>query len=43
VYVGKDGSRQHLPASALVLPTEALPSEGELDRNLQAITISDGW
>jgi protein LTV1 len=41
VYVGKDGSRQQLPASALVLPADVLPSENELERNLQAITISD--
>ena len=42
-FIGKDGkiSKIHIP-EPIELPADALPSEFELERNLQAITISEG-
>lgn len=43
-YIGKDGKLSQLPATAIKveLPPDALPSGTEFDRQLEAITISNG-
>jgi hypothetical protein len=48
-FIGKDGKSQAIDFSynkekemAFQLPEDALPSEKDLDRDLQAITISHG-
>lgn len=42
-FIGVDGHSQALPAPRIVeLPASALPSETELDRALQTITIDPG-
>eukprot|EP00602_Paraphysomonas_sp_CaronLab_P007295 CAMPEP_0185035276 /NCGR_PEP_ID=MMETSP1103-20130426/26359_1 /TAXON_ID=36769 /ORGANISM="Paraphysomonas bandaiensis, Strain Caron Lab Isolate" /LENGTH=513 /DNA_ID=CAMNT_0027572283 /DNA_START=227 /DNA_END=1768 /DNA_ORIENTATION=+ len=41
-FIGRDGSVRALPPSKIVdLPPDALPSEAEFDRRLEAITISN--
>lgn len=40
-FIGRDGSVQNLPIPTQIeLPSDALPSEGQLERDLGAITIS---
>jgi len=40
-FIGRDGSAHDTPyGRAVELPADALPSEGELDRRLEAVTLS---
>jgi hypothetical protein len=48
-FIGANGKMQnlpyigtHIPPSSISLPDDVLPSELELERNLEAITISHG-